>query len=152
MKWRDVLAEWGVTKLQLKLGFLDMEFGPQDADRKAAWELYVELATRISTQPLPPGLGDDGKALASLYSLFQTTRDIMKRHGPAAIHFTRIGIAVLNRVLRPFLARWHGVINAEKSPDAITLQEFRHQLELVRLDMLEYARVLALIADVEPLH
>ena len=152
MQWRDVLAEWGVNKLQLKLGFLDMEFVPQDDDRNAAWELYVELATRISTQPLPSGLGADAKALVSLYSLFQTTRDIMKRHGPGAIHFTRIGIAVLNRVLRPFLTRWHGVINAENKPSSATQDEFRKQLELVRLDMLQYARVLAKIADVEELH
>lgn len=74
MKWRDVLADWGINKLQLKLGFLDMEFGPQDADRNAAWELYVELATRISTQPLPAGLGGDSKALASHFSLFLSTR------------------------------------------------------------------------------
>lgn len=152
MQWRDLLAEWGVSKLQLKLGFLDMEFVPQDADRNAAWELYVELATRNSTQPLQLGLGDDGKALASLYSLFQTTREIMKKHGPGAINFTRIGIAVLNQVLRPFLTRWHGVIDAENKPSSITQAEFRKQLELMRQDMLQYARVLAKIADVEELH
>lgn len=152
MQWRDVVADWGVSKLQLKLGFLDMEFEPRDADRNAAWELYVELATRISTQPLPPGLGDDGKALGSLYTLFQTTRDIMKRHGPGAVHFTRIGIAVLNRVLRPFLTRWHGVFEEKNQPSAATRDEFRKQLELVRLDMLQYATVLAKIADVEELH
>lgn len=152
MQWRDLLAEWGVSKLQLKLGFLDMEFVPQDADRNAAWELYVELATRTSTQQLPLGLGDDGKALASLYSLFQTTREIMKKHGPGAINFTRIGIAVLNHVLRPFLTRWHGVINAENKPSSTTQDEFRKQLELMRQDMLQYARVLAKIADVEELH
>lgn len=151
MKWRDVLADWGVSKLQLKLGFLDMEFGPQDADRNAAWELYVELATRISTQPLPAEQGVDQQALASLYSLFQTTRDIMKRHGPSATSFTRIGIAVLNRVLRPFLTRWHGVFDTGIKPDLATSAEFRRQLESVRLDMLEYARVLAKIADVEDL-
>jgi hypothetical protein len=152
MLWRDVLADWGVSKLQLKLGFLEMAFEPQDADRKAAWELYVELATRISTQPLPDHLGDDAKALASLYTLFQTTRDLMKRYGPGAIHFTRIGIAVLNRVLRPFLTRWHGVINAATPPSPVTQTEFRKQLELMRQDMLQYARVLALIAEVEELH
>ncbi len=152
MKWRDVLADWGISKLQLKLGFLDMDFGPQDADRNAAWELYVELATRISTQPLPPDQGDDKQALASLYSLFQTTRDIMKRHGPSAKNFSRIGIAVLNRVLRPFLTRWHGFGNSGKAMDVATAAEFRQQLEAVRVDMLQLARVLAFIADVEELH
>lgn len=152
MQWRDVLADWGLTKLQLKLGFLEAEFSPQDADRKAAWELYVELATRIGTQPLPSGLGDDAKALASLYTLFQTTRDLMRRHGPQAIHFSRIGIAVLNRILRPFLTRWHGVIHADPPPSDATREEFRKQLERVRQDMLQYASVLARIADVEELH
>lgn len=152
MKWRDVLAEWGVNKLQLKLGFLEMEFGPQDADRNAAWELYVELATRISTQPLPAGQGTDKQALASLYSLFQTTRDIMKRHGPSAKNFSRIGIAVLNRVLRPFLTLWHAEFDTGRPLDEATSKEFRRQLEGMRLDMLELARVLAVIADVEELH
>lgn len=152
MQWRDLLADWGITKLQLNAGFLQAEFEPRDADRQAAWELYVELATRISTQPLPEFLGDDAKALASLYTLFQTTRDLMRRHGPQAIHFARIGIAVLNRILRPFLTRWHGVINANPPPAEATRQEFRKQLELVRQDMLQYASVLARIADVEELH
>lgn len=151
MQWRDVLADWGIAKLQLKLGFLEAEFGPQDADRKAAWELYVELATRIVTQPLPAGQGMDKQALASLHSLFQSTRETMKKHGPSANNFARIGIAVLNRVLRPFLTRWHGVIDAPTAPDAATSAEFRTQLETLRLDMLEYARVLARIADVEEL-
>jgi len=101
MQWRDVLAEWGLTKLQLNAGFVSAEFGPQDADRNTAWELYVELATRISTQPLPADQGVDRQALASLYSLFQTTREIMKRHGPSAKSFARIGIAVLNRCFAP---------------------------------------------------
>ena len=57
MKWRDLLTNWGLTKLQLKAGFVEAEFAPQDADRNAAWELYIELATRVSTQPLPPDEG-----------------------------------------------------------------------------------------------
>lgn len=151
MKWRDLFADWGLNKLQLKAGFLTAEFSPQDADRNAAWELYVELATRISTQPLPGDQGVDKQAFASLYSLFQTTRDIMKRHGPAAKNFTRIGIAVLNRVLRPFLTRWHGIIDTEPPPSADTSRDFRRQLEELRVDMLGYASVLARIADVEDL-
>lgn len=151
MKWRYLLGEWGLSKLQLKAGFVEAEFTPQDADRRAAWELYIELATRISIQPLPPGQGVEASALESLHSLFATAREIMKRYGPQAHDFARIGIAVLNRILRPFLTRWHPVFTTQPTPDPVTMASFRVELEEMRLDMLEYARLLAAIADVEPL-
>lgn len=59
MKRRDFLAEWGLSSLKIKLGFLEGEFAPQDADRSAAWELYVELLTRVTTQALKPEDGDE---------------------------------------------------------------------------------------------
>lgn len=43
------------------------------------------------------------------------------------------------------------MIDAENAPDAAASTEFCKQLEAVRVDMLEYARVLAQIADVEEL-
>lgn len=151
MKWRYLLGEWGLSKLQLDARFVEAEFAPADADRKAAWELYIELATRISTQPLPAGQGVDETALASLHSLFATSREIMKRHGREAAAFARIGITVLNHVLRPFLTRWHPVLAAPVAPDPALLATFRQDLESIRQDMLEYARLLAAIADVEPM-
>lgn len=154
MKWRYLLGEWGLSKLQLDAGFVEAEFAPEEADRKAAWELYIELATRISTQPLPAGQGVDETALASLHSLFASSREIMKRHGREAAAFARIGIAVLNHVLRPFLTRWHPVLAAPVAavaPDPALLATFRQELESIRQDMLEYARLLAAIADVEPM-
>lgn len=45
-KHRDLLEKWGLTALKLSFGFLEAEFAPRDADRNAAWELYVELLTR----------------------------------------------------------------------------------------------------------
>jgi hypothetical protein len=49
--------------------------------------------------------------LNSLYSLFGTTREILKEAGPdvgASRHSVGgIAILVLNNGLRPFLARWH---------------------------------------------
>lgn len=56
------------------------------ADRKqqtAAWEMYVELITRISVEPLPAGQGVLRETLSSFYSLFGETRRIMKEQGPA---------------------------------------------------------------------
>ena len=34
------------------LGKVSGQWAPEDAERVAAWQMYVELATRISTQPL----------------------------------------------------------------------------------------------------
>ena len=49
MKRRDFLEKWGLSSLKINLGFLETEFEPKDPDRAAAWELYVELLTRITT-------------------------------------------------------------------------------------------------------
>ena len=54
---------------------------PINNNRKAAWHLYVEMETRIITQPLSPNHGDEKKALKSVYSLFQITREILHEQG-----------------------------------------------------------------------
>lgn len=38
-----------------------MDFAPQEVDKNAAWDLYVELLTRITTQPLLKEHGDEQK-------------------------------------------------------------------------------------------
>ncbi len=107
MKWSEWLAEWGMSSLRINAGFAQMEFNPQDADRDVAWEMYIELLTRITTQTLPTGHGDEETALKSVYSLFATTREIIKRHKRHALEFTKIAIIVLNQIVRPFTAKWH---------------------------------------------
>ena len=54
MKSRDFLEKWGLSGLKIKLAFLEGEFNPRDPDRAAAWELYVELLTRTTTQNIAP--------------------------------------------------------------------------------------------------
>ncbi len=88
---------------------------PDENERKAAWELYVELVTRIAIVELKPDEGLLREALKSLYTLFNTTRDILKTYGPSVakqrgegkLSFGTIAVEVLNGVLRPVLAYWH---------------------------------------------
>jgi hypothetical protein len=88
---------------------------PNDVEGKAAWELYVELVTRIAVVPLGAHEGLLREALSSLYSLFATTRDILRRYGPEVAEpkpggqysFGVLAVAMLNVGLRPLLARWH---------------------------------------------
>jgi hypothetical protein len=74
MKWRKWLEEWDMTSLKIKTPFLEMDWAPKDEDKTAAWELYVELLTRITTQPLAPEHGDETTALESVHDLFPITR------------------------------------------------------------------------------
>jgi len=74
MKRRDFLGKWGLSGLKIKAGFLEGEFAPNDPDREAAWELYVELLTRVTTQSLLPESGDEKAALDSVYAIFPLTR------------------------------------------------------------------------------
>lgn len=90
------------------------EWRPDDTERRAAWALYVELVTRISVQELPDDKGLVREALNSLYSLFGTTRHILRDAGPdvgACIPSVGgLAIGVLNNGLRPFLSKWHPML------------------------------------------
>lgn len=56
------------VKLDLKLFPIGGTWEPNDTERRAAWELYVELVTRISVVPLRDGIARE--ALTSLYAIF----------------------------------------------------------------------------------
>ena len=81
MRWKKWLENWDMTSLKINAHFLEMEWKPKDEDKSAAWELYIELLTRITTQPLPSEDGVEQTALDSVYSLFPLTREIIKRNG-----------------------------------------------------------------------
>ncbi len=54
--------------LPFGLGGVEQTWEPDDDERRAAWELYVELATRIATVPRQPGTGLAREALNSLHT------------------------------------------------------------------------------------
>ena len=129
---------------------LDVDFSDEDQD--AAWELYIEMLTRIVTQPLPSEDGDEQTALDSVYSLFPTTREILRRRGRGTIQFSKVAIPVLNQVVRPFTAEWHrkSLANAFSDPDQ--RDEFRDALANLQTDLRNYNRLLANIVGVEDLN
>ena len=127
------------------------EISFQNADQDAAWELYVEMLTRIVTQPLPSEVGDEKTALASVYSLFETTREILRQRGRGTIQFSKVAIPVLNQVVRPFTAKWHGESLSGAFEDAGKREKFREELAALQEDLCNYNRLLAEIAGVEDL-
>ena len=151
MKWKKWLENWDMTSLKVKAPFLESEWKPQDEDKAAAWDLYVELLTRVTTQPLPDDIGDEETALKSLHALFELTRNIIKDNGRHCIEFTKIAILVLNQIIRPFTRKWHRLSVNGAFEDEKRRKEFRAELAEVQFNLQKYTRMLADMADVEDL-
>jgi hypothetical protein len=153
------------VQIGLNLPFLQLSgtWEPNDDERKAAWELHVELVTRISVVPLSSDEGLLREALSSLYTLFATTREILRKYGPdiaepkphGQYNFGFLAVAMLNLALRPVLARWHpaleeweaarppGRSRAEHEAMWDRAQELRAALDDARAAMTQYARIMA---------
>ena len=151
MTFSDLFRQWGLTSIKLNVGFAEMEFKATEDDQIAAWDMYVELLTRITTQPLEDGTGDEETALTSVFNLFAITREILKTKGRQANNFTKVAIIVLNQVIRPFTAKWH----KKKLSGAFSNEEecmlFRNELEELQKKLICYTRLLADMAMVEDL-
>ncbi|MDE0426114.1 MAG: hypothetical protein OXN25_14750 [Candidatus Poribacteria bacterium] len=151
MKFSNWLEKWGMSSLKITPPFLQMEWTPKAADKNAAWALYIELLTRITAQLLPIEYGDEKTALDSVYSLFATTRKVIREHGPECINFTKIAIVVLNQVVRPFTAKWHRKSLAGDFEDETERAVFRQELNALQAELRKYSQMLADIAGVEDL-
>jgi hypothetical protein len=148
-------------KVSLKLpyiGGIEGTWEPDESERKAAWELYVELVTRISVTELQPHEGVLREALSSLYTLFDTTRTILRTYGPGIaqpkggnpLSFGSLAVTMLNVVIRPVLAQWHPMLLTHERQWEKG-DELRRVLNEVREVLIAYANVLAQVADVPSL-
>lgn len=125
-----------------------------DSQARVAWKLFVETTTRVATQPLGSESGFLREALDSLYSLFSTTRDLLKSMQPAkqvsgSDRWTveMIAVAMLNQELRPFLSRWHPALTQfeRRNPNRDEREwtenkQCREDLEQTREVLIRYAR------------
>ena len=151
MTIKDLFEKWNLTGLKIKTPIMDLEWKPSNEDKNAAWDLYIELLTRITTQPLSMENGVETAALDSVYALFDMTRQTLKNHGRPCIKFTRIAIIILNQVVRPFTAKWHrkSMNGAFDLPEECT--NFRIELQNLQTCLQNYTGLLADLADVEDL-
>ena len=168
--------------MKKKLDYIELDFNllfihikgkwkPDVQEKRAAWELYIELVTRISVVELKRSEGMLREALSSLYSLFPTTRQILRKYGPAIAtahedadySLARLTVNFLNYELRPFLSKWHpllqdyeeqrkGVISIKTHEDRWDRnEELRKELERLRKVLIEYSNYLASAVGIEPL-
>jgi hypothetical protein len=142
-----------------------------EAQRLAAWEIYVELVTRVAVVALGPGDGVMREALTSLHDLFDITRGVLRKGGPdlarpakvGALSLGIIAVDVLNRAVRPFLARWHPLllaweVNRPATQSAAdheaawpTNAAMRSELAAVQTILRSYADLLGTVAGVPSL-
>ncbi len=153
------------VSVHLPFGIGGAEWEADTTERRAAWSLYIELVTRIAVQPLETERGLVGEALMSLYSLFGTTREILKQASPdvgaSRESVGGIAIAVLNKGLRPFIAKWHPLWQAWEAQRSTQMNPKEHEqnwseepklrleLESLRQELEQYAKALAIIAGVK---
>ncbi len=147
-KFGDVLQKYGFTNLKVDALILKADWNLKNSDKSAAWWLYVEMITRITTQPLEDG--NEQNALDSIGSLFEITREILKKH-EGCTEFYKIAIIVLNQIIRPFTTKWHtlSLRGAFQRPDEC--KEFRSELEELQKKLRKYTKMLAGMAGVEDL-
>ena len=153
------------VSVNLPFGIGGAEWEADVTERKAAWSLYVELVTRITVQSLEADQGLLREALNSLYSMFAITRQILREAGPGVGLSSKsvggIAIAVLNKGLRPFLSKWHPLLQtweAQKPPTTSPKDhekewslepQMRHELLLLGKDLEQYTNALTEIVGVE---
>ncbi len=75
---RHRIEDWRLEEVEIQ----GLKFTSAGAQRRVAWHLFVEIATRISTQSMRDEDGDDGEALKSLHALFQPTRTAIAEMEP----------------------------------------------------------------------
>jgi hypothetical protein len=128
-------------EVKLNLGIIEIKgsFSPSDDEKKAAWELYVELVTRTSIIELKDEEGLLREALKSLLSLFDTTRGILRKYGYSIsskkdenrLSFALIAVTVLNYALRPILTKWHPILldYEQQRPSDVSIVEYENSWE-----------------------
>jgi hypothetical protein len=159
--------------LNLPFGIGGVTVARTEAQREAAWALYVEYATRVTTQALGPGQGSLREALSSMYRLFEVTREVLKAAGPGVADGPNslgpLAIRVLNEGLRPFLAEWHTRLGEFEDSQRLAQREklgpgveavidegawhqadeFRQALEDRRQGLAQYVEELAKLAGIK---
>lgn len=138
----------------------ELTFVVNNDARQVAWKLYVEVITRISTQPLADDEGRIREALTSMYGLFATTRETLKASRPSvpvsgAQTVELLAVTMLNQELRPFLSKWHPRLseferahpNGRESAWRHN-EECRNELRSIQARLVEFALNFARLAGV----
>ncbi len=129
---RSLLGETEVS-FDLKFFKLSGKLFAYPPVQKIAWQLYIQLATRVSAIDLPDNEGILKEALDSLYETFKFIRTTLSEAGPelnetvpeGGFTLADLTIIILNKHLRIFLTRWHPQMEQweSKRPPGVSVYE-----------------------------
>jgi hypothetical protein len=103
---------------------------PYEANRRLAHKLFVELNTRITTQPLHFMHGVEDTALTSIVDFFRLARTATFEAGPNATVVAELARELLNKAIRPFTAHWHKCVSDGNFDQEDARTRFRNAMEL----------------------
>jgi hypothetical protein len=148
------VEDWRLEEVEIS----GVKFTSGGTQRRVAWRLFVEMTTRIATQPMQDHNGQESAALASLHHLFGLTRQVLAEMEPTPTAsgetIETFALNMLNSDLRPFLTKWHPLWeefdrNGDKSKTWPQQAEFRVELKALQARIESRARGLAQIAGVK---
>ncbi len=139
---------------------------PDAREREAAWELFIEIAARMSPEEPPFDEAALQEAHGSLSAVSATTGEILRRYGPTVaqakgegnLSLGLISIAVVSSVLRPGLAQWQTLLKDFSSTRGggtagIELgKDLRRTVGVIHKVLLVYIDVVAQAAGVSEIH
>lgn len=127
------------------------EWNPNPREQAGAWDLLVELVTRITVVGLKEDEGRLDAALESYAAIFGAARGALQRHGRTVaaerrgeLSFATIVAQLLNRVIRPVTAWWHPRVAELDDAQAEKLRKTLAELSIL---LTEYAKVFAQACD-----
>ncbi|WP_416967265.1 TIR domain-containing protein [Streptomyces sp. 4F14] len=106
---------------------------PSESERMAAFDIQVELVTRIGVQELAPGQGSLREALASLKSVIDFTRATLHTYsiglapGAGAPTVQSLAYSLVNEVIRPFTTAWHPRLTAYEATRSPEVSPLDHE-------------------------
>jgi hypothetical protein len=141
---------------------------PKESERNAAWDMYVELVTRLPVAYVKPEEGSLRIGLSALYRLFDATREILRKYGPSVarprdmgqLSFGLLSVRIMDVVLRPFLIKWYPLLKeyeeTKKRSDSPQeherkwerYEELNQAMKEVREALLQYSNLLARASEV----
>ncbi|MFK0572827.1 hypothetical protein [Endozoicomonas sp.] len=104
-------------------------------DQEAAFEFDTELCSRVATQPIEDHHGCDQAALSSIYTLFDTQRQLCRHYKLSCLKYKILSDHYLNTVVRPFTSKWHLLIKSEN----YDRQVFRSELNELQVQSREFS-------------
>ncbi|MDO0915762.1 toll/interleukin-1 receptor domain-containing protein [Streptomyces sp. DT2A-34] len=133
---------------------------PSESERMAAYDIQIELVTRIGVQELAPGTGSLREALTSLKSLIDFTRATLHTYSVSLEHGSETGAptvqnlayALINETIRPFTSTWHPRLAAYEARCPADVAPLDHeaawpQAEAMRAELAALREPLVRIAE-----